>query len=229
MCLYLSMGCVGHLSSQACPGGSEVDLCNHRNCIRGDEGCGIPCCHEEAEVLIVINNFVSYLNHISRTCVCVCVHMCRSWTEKERVSVSNISNIHCIIKASGRYTIYFILSSTLYSRCLCLAYFFILINTTFMWITCPFLTLCVSPLFLVQVQIDLRLFLDDSYLHESSSFSQLCFQPMFICAYRIKVAFGKCEWYLSLETKTWKVKSGWIQREPCMTHKMHFCGSLKFF
>lgn len=70
MCLCLSVGYVGHLSSQACPCGSEVDLCNHGNSIRGDEGCGIPCCHEETEVLIVINNFVSYLNHISRTCVC---------------------------------------------------------------------------------------------------------------------------------------------------------------
>lgn len=59
-----------HLSSQACPCGSEVDLCDHRNSIGGDEGCGIPCCHEETEVLIVINHFVSYLNYISGSCVC---------------------------------------------------------------------------------------------------------------------------------------------------------------
>lgn len=67
---YVNVWVMCHLSSQACPCGSEVDLCDHRNSIRGDEGCGIPCCHEETEVLIVINHFVSYLNHISGSCVC---------------------------------------------------------------------------------------------------------------------------------------------------------------
>ena len=62
---------VGYLSSQACPGGREVDLCNHGNSIRGDEGGRIACCQEETEVFIVIDDLVSYLDHIARTCVCV--------------------------------------------------------------------------------------------------------------------------------------------------------------
>lgn len=61
---------MGYLSSQSGPCCSKVDFCHHRNSIRGDEGGGIPCCQEEMEVLIVINNLVSYLNHISGTCVC---------------------------------------------------------------------------------------------------------------------------------------------------------------
>lgn len=66
--VYVWVAC--HLSSQAGPCGREVDLCDHRNSIGGDEGCGTPRGHEETEVLIVINHFVSYLNHISGSCVC---------------------------------------------------------------------------------------------------------------------------------------------------------------
>lgn len=79
VCVCLRVGYVGYLSSQACPGGGEIDFSHHRNSIRGDKRGGIPCCQEQTEVLIVINNLVSYLNHISRTCV---------WTGRKRQRVT---------------------------------------------------------------------------------------------------------------------------------------------
>lgn len=78
-CIYiyvcLRVSYVVYLSSQACPGGGEVDFGHHWNSVRGDKGGRIPCCQEETEVLVVVNNLVSYLNHISWTCVCVCAHV----------------------------------------------------------------------------------------------------------------------------------------------------------
>ena len=115
MCLGLSVGHVGYLSPQACPGGSEVDLCNHGNSIWGDEGGGIPCCHEETEVLIVIYNFVSYLNHISRTCVWVCV----SRLDRKKES---LLTAYTVIQACGHDKIYlhpFTFSSALCLRDVC--------------------------------------------------------------------------------------------------------------
>lgn len=57
-----------HLSSQACPCCGEVDLGNHGNGVRGDERRRIPGCHEEAEVLVVVDDFVSDLHHVTGTC-----------------------------------------------------------------------------------------------------------------------------------------------------------------
>lgn len=62
------MGRVCHLSSQACPCCGEVDLRHHGNGVRGDERRRIPGCHEEAEVLIVVDDFVSDLHHVTGTC-----------------------------------------------------------------------------------------------------------------------------------------------------------------
>lgn len=66
MCVYVcGAGCLCHLSSQACPCCGEVDLRNHGNGIRGDKRRWIPGRHEKAEVLVVVNDFVSDLHHIS--------------------------------------------------------------------------------------------------------------------------------------------------------------------
>lgn len=64
---HLRVGYRSYLPLQARPSGSEVDFCNHGYGIRRDEGGGIPRCKEKTEVLVVINDLVTYLNHISRT------------------------------------------------------------------------------------------------------------------------------------------------------------------
>lgn len=106
----MSVGYTGHLSSQACPGGCEIYFCNHRNSIRRDEGHGVPCCHEETEVLIVVNKLISYLNHISRTCVVD--RKQESMLTTQAVTHSSVATINSILLPmtfSSKPTLYSIL------------------------------------------------------------------------------------------------------------------------
>lgn len=143
MHLYLCAGWMGYLSPQACPSCCEVDLSNHWDGIRRDEGTGIPCCQEETEVLIVINNLVSYLDHISRTCTCANVSL-----NKVPCFTSTFNFI--LPSVLLLFSLYFL--PLLSSRCpqcrtvnfFVLALFSFLFNTTFKWITCPF-TYCLCP------------------------------------------------------------------------------------
>lgn len=54
-----------HLSSQACPCGGKVDLCDHRCCVRWNERTGVAGRQKEPEILIIVNDFVSDLHYIS--------------------------------------------------------------------------------------------------------------------------------------------------------------------
>lgn len=64
MCVHV---CVCYLSPQSCSRGREVYFSYDRCSVRGDKWAGVTGCQKQTEILIVIDNFISNLHHISRT------------------------------------------------------------------------------------------------------------------------------------------------------------------